>query len=197
MTLALKPGDQSVEILHSGYFQINRLRSGDAKTASRRARGGGLSRSGGLYVVSFRNRGRDSRHGVRPVDLRSIVYASRFYRAGRSCTPITVPTTSTADFGTTPRTTWTRGCSWPGRLRGAPRPRRARRPPGSTWCNRAGRAHRRGRRHRADRARRRYRRRGIHRVDRQRWGSRTGRTDRTRGVDRARRRDGLHGVERQ
>lgn len=49
---------------------------------------------GGACAVSFTNHDRDSRQGVRPVDLHSIVYSSRFYRAGRSCTPITAPTTS-------------------------------------------------------------------------------------------------------
>src|ERR1700679_240522 len=95
VTLALKAGAPTVEILINGNFQFNRLLSACAAASLRRARGGGL------YVVAFRNRGHDPRHSLRPVDLRSIVYASRFYRAGRSCTSITVPTTSTADFRAT------------------------------------------------------------------------------------------------
>jgi len=162
VTLAFKAEDPTVEILINGDFQTNRLTSAGA-AMSLRARGGGL------YLVAFRNRGHDPRCGARPVNLRSIVYAGRFYRAGRSCTPITVPTTSTADFRTT-RRAGARGCSWPGRSRGATRPGRSRRLAWSTWHHRTGRAHRRCRcdgLHRirgADRTHGAHRRHGRHRI---------------------------------
>jgi hypothetical protein len=198
----------TVESLINDGFQENRVASADVATSSRRARGCRLR------VVACRDRGHDPRHSARPVDLRSAVYAGRFYRARRSCTPVTVPTTSTVDF----RTSWTartRGCSRPGRSRGATGPGRTRRPAWSTRRHGAGWAHGRGRRDRADRPRRRYRRHGIHGVDRQRratgagrgdWTHRTQRRDglhRSSGSNRAQRRPGrdglygIHGVDRQ
>jgi len=54
----------------------------------------------GLYVVAFRNRGHDSRHRLgQSTSARSCTPAA--FTGGSSCTPITVPTTSTADFRTT------------------------------------------------------------------------------------------------
>jgi hypothetical protein len=185
-----------------------------ATSSLRRARGGGL------HVVAFRNRDHDPRHSTRPVNLLSIVYASRFYGARRSCTPIGMPTTSTADFRTT-RTAGACGCSWPGRSRGATRPWRTRRPAWSTWRHRRGGLYRvqwspgRNRPHRRDglhgicgatRATWRCRRDGIpgnSRAARRRRIRRTSRSQRrtrysgTRGVSRAHRRHrrgGLHGI---
>jgi len=152
-----------VEKEGNGNFQANRLTPAGAATSLRRARGGGL------YVVAFRNRGHDSRHRARPVNLSSIVYAGRFYRAGRSCTPITVPTTSTADFRTT-RTAGVRGCSRPGGSRGATRPGRSRRLAWSTWRHRVGRPHRR------------YGYVGLDRLQRSSGSNRTHRRDGLRGI---------------
>jgi hypothetical protein len=214
--LTLKPGTATVEILINGKFQANPLTGAGAATPSRRARGGDL------YVVAFRNPGHDPRHSTRPVNLRSIVHASRFYGAGRSCTPITVSTTRTAAFRTT-RTEGARGCSRPCRSRGATRPGRTRRPAWSAWRHRTGRARRRhgcnglcrlqrslgsNRTHRRHGCHRicgttwRYGRDGIHWVDRQRRRTRTGRSDRTHrtqrsaGSNRTDRRHGCGGLYR-
>jgi hypothetical protein len=182
VTLALKPKTQTVEMLINDSFQEHRLASADVATSSRRARGCGLR------VVAFRDRGHDPRHSARPVNLHSAMYASRFYRARRSCTHVAVQTTSTADFRTT-RTARTRWCSRPDRSRGAARPGRTRRSAWSTWRHGAGWAHRRSRRDGPGWPRRRQGRLGIARVDRQRRTTGVGRGDWTH---RSQRRDRLH-----
>jgi hypothetical protein len=176
--LTLKRGTTTVEILINGNFQTNRLAWAGAATFSRRARGGGLR------VVASSNRGHDPRHSARPANLSSIVYISRFHGAGRSCTPITVPTTSMADFRTT-RTARTRGCSRPDRFRGTTRPWRTRRPAWSAWRHRTGRTHRRHRCHRICGTTRRDGSDRIHWVDRQPRHTRTGRADRTHRTQRS------------
>jgi hypothetical protein len=170
--LTLKMGTITVEILINGNFQINRLVWASAATFSRRACGGGLC------VVAFRKRGHDPRHSARSANLSSIVYASRFHGEGRSCTPITVPTTSTVDFRTT-RTARTRGYSRPSGFRGTTRPGRTRRPAWSAWRYRTGRTHRRHGCHRICGTAWRDGRNRIHWVDRQRRRARIGRAERT------------------
>ncbi len=176
--LTLKRGTTTVDILINGNFQANRLAWDGAATFSRRARGGGLC------VVAFSNRSHDPRHSARPANLSSIVYISRFHRASRSCTPITVPTTSTADFRPT-RTARTRGCSRPDRFRGTTRPWRTRRPAWSAWRHRTGRTHRRHGYHRICGTTRRDGSDRIHWFDRQPRRTRTARADRTHRTQRS------------
>jgi hypothetical protein len=176
--LTLKMETTTVEILINGNFQTNRLAWAGAATFPRRAC------SSGLCVVAFRKRGHDPRHSARSANLISIVYASRFHGEGRSCTPITVRTTSTVDFRTT-RTARTRGCSRPSGFRGATRPGRTRRAAGSAWRYRTGRTHRRHGCHGICGTTWRDGRNRIHWVDRQRRRTRTGRADRTHRTQRS------------
>lgn len=186
--LTLKRGITTVESLVNGNLQVNRLSWAAAATFSRCARGSGLC------VVAFSSRGYDPRHSAGTA-LNSIVYAGRLHGAGRSCTPITVSRTSTADSRTT-RTARTRGCSRPNRFRGTTRPGRTRRPAWSDWRHRTGRTHRRHGCHRicrTTRTPRRYGRNGIHGTNRTGGRPRIRRTSRTQ---RRTRRNGKRRVNR-
>jgi hypothetical protein len=119
-------------------------------------------------LVPFSNRGRTSGQRARPLNLHSLVHASRLYRTRWSCTPRSLSKTTSAESRAR-----TPGCSRPRRSRGTTRPERTTRYARPTRCHRTSRT---------------YGHHGLHRLQRNHG------CNRNHGSNRTRRCDGYKGI---
>jgi hypothetical protein len=124
-----------------------------------------------LCIGALGSRGLDSWHRGRSVTFHSTLQEARFYRAGWTCAPISVPRTSTRDLGAA-GITGTRRRTRPDGFRGSTRAGRTRRLAWSTWrhgtcgTDRRKRCDRRSRVNGTNRARGRRGRNGVRGTDR-------------------------------